>query len=507
MKTLISWMGTKADFDFDQTTNTTSVNNEGPHKRLYTYYLQDLGFKKHILLINDPEDGQMVEKQKQLKQSLRSELRRFEKEERPDIVIDSIKVNNPFSLHEVHSKLKTYLENHQQEQFTAFIQPGTRDAYVAWFLLREQFKGRLDLLQLRDPKYSADTKRGDLQKEVELIPKTIPELFDLREPQSETTYVDFQPEATEKALQIANQAIDDLTVLVLGEHGSGKDSIARKIHDNTKTRCKRPYRVVNCAGYTDELLRSELFGHKKGSFTGADSDKKGLFEEAKGGTVFLDEIGDISHFMQVSLLRVLENQEITRVGDTKPTKIDVRIVAATNKDLPEACERGDFRWDLFYRLAGIEIETIAFRNFPNERKVQAINHFIDSLFLQFKGFGNNQRIKKIRLSKDTRRVLEAHEFPGNIRELQNLIKALYIHGQADIQPKHLPKRILAKTASRDESLKAAELRHIEKVFNKYRGDRKQTQEALRINSRDTLLKKLKELYPEKIPAKNDPYFL
>ncbi|MBK6964942.1 MAG: sigma-54 factor interaction domain-containing protein [Bacteroidales bacterium] len=155
----------------------------------------------------------------------------------------------------------------------------------------------------------------------------------------------------EKATLVA--ATNDISCLILGENGTGKENLAKFIHKSSQRKSK-PFIAVNCAAFTDELLRSELFGYEKGAFTGADKLTKGVFEESDGGTIFLDEIGDISPKMQVSLLRVLQEKRIQRVGRSNDIMIDVRVIAATNKELEEMCETERFRWDLFLDLQPLQ---------------------------------------------------------------------------------------------------------------------------------------------------------
>src|ERR1700712_2659324 len=202
-------------------------------------------------------------------------------------------------------------------------------------------------------------------------------------------------------------ALTDTTVLLLGETGTGKEIFAEAIHQasprNTKT-----FVAVNCSAFTKELLESELFGHKAGSFTGAVKDKKGLFEEANGGTIFLDEIGELDHDLQAKLLRVLESQQFIKIGDTKTTQVSVRILAATNRDLQDEASKGNFRSDLFYRLSVFQVTLPALRDRKKDISLLAKNfvvHFAVKVNKQVTGFTNEF------LSK-----LEAYDWPGNIRE-------------------------------------------------------------------------------------------
>jgi two-component system, NtrC family, response regulator HydG len=212
-------------------------------------------------------------------------------------------------------------------------------------------------------------------------------------------------------------------VLVHGESGTGKELIAEAIHLLGDRKDENIVKV-NCSALTESLLESELFGHVKGSFTNAVKDKKGKFEEAHKGTIFLDEIGEISHSIQVKLLRVIQEKTIERVGDNKSIKVDMRIVAATNKDLRQLVNEGKFREDLFYRLNVFPIRTLALRDHKNDIPLLC-NHFIEKF--------NRQTGKNIRgLSQDAWRILLDYCWPGNVRELENAIEHAFVLCQDEL---------------------------------------------------------------------------
>jgi transcriptional regulator with PAS, ATPase and Fis domain len=213
------------------------------------------------------------------------------------------------------------------------------------------------------------------------------------------------------------------TVLVLGESGVGKELISRAIHAHSP-RGDGPFVAVNCGAIPDALLESELFGHVRGAFTDASSDKRGLFEEAQKGTLFLDEIGELPAPLQVKLLRALQEEEVRRVGDTRPIKVDVRVVAATSRDLSAMVEDGSFRQDLYYRLNVMPIEIPPLR----ERKEDIgplIGHFI--------GVANRKLGTRIAaLTDDALRVLLAYEWPGNVRELENTVEHAAVMAESEL---------------------------------------------------------------------------
>ena len=222
------------------------------------------------------------------------------------------------------------------------------------------------------------------------------------------------------------------TVLVTGESGTGKELVARAIHD-LGPRAEKPFVSINCGAFTETLLESELFGYVKGSFTGANSNRKGLFEAANSGTVFLDEIGEMSPAMQVKLLRVLQERKLRPVGATEETTVDTRVIAATNRDLASMVKDGSFREDLFYRISVIPIELPALRQ-RLEDVAELTSHFI-SKFCAQSG-------RTLGISESAMRLLENYSWPGNVRELEHTIeRAVALETTDTIQPERLPEKI------------------------------------------------------------------
>ncbi|NCO68563.1 MAG: Fis family transcriptional regulator [Nitrospirae bacterium CG_4_10_14_0_8_um_filter_41_23] len=238
--------------------------------------------------------------------------------------------------------------------------------------------------------------------------------------------------------QINMAAQSNSRVLILGESGSGKELVAHILHDNSN-RAEKPFIEMNCAAIPQELIESELFGHEKGSFTGAFEKKKGKFELADEGTLFLDEVGDMSLSTQSKVLRVLETQEFQRVGGSRDIKVDVRIIAATNKDLIEEIRKGNFREDLLYRLNVIPIVVPALRS-RKEDIPTLVEYFFEYFAAEY-----GQRPKKI--TSEGLKMLEAYDWPGNIRELRNVIERLVIMTPSNtITPKNL---IIGESARSD----------------------------------------------------------
>ena len=238
---------------------------------------------------------------------------------------------------------------------------------------------------------------------------------------------------------ISKVAPTDSTVLIAGESGTGKELAARAIHRNSK-RAQKPFMAVNCAALTETLLESELFGHEKGAFTGAFSQKKGRLEIADGGTVFLDEIGELTPALQVKLLRVLQEREFERVGGTATIKVDLRVIAATNKNLEEAIEAGEFRQDLYYRLNVVSLEMPALRERREDIMLLA-SYFVDK-------YGAKCNRKLLGVSANARERLTAYDWPGNVRELENAIERAIVLGTTDvILPEDLPEALLERETS------------------------------------------------------------
>lgn len=234
----------------------------------------------------------------------------------------------------------------------------------------------------------------------------------------------------------ARVADTNAPILIRGESGTGKEVIAKVLHFNSSRKSK-PFIAINCAALNENLLESELFGHEKGAFTGADRQHKGRFEAANGGTIFLDEIGDISPATQVKLLRVLQEHQIQRVGGTETIDVDVRVIAATNKNLEDAIAQKLFREDLFYRLNVITIEIP-----PLRKRRDDIRPLIEHFLLKF---SKDQKRKKLNFSKEAWDILLRYDFPGNVREVENIVQRAVILSRSDlITTDDLPRALSSK---------------------------------------------------------------
>ncbi|MGH7496029.1 MAG: sigma-54-dependent transcriptional regulator [bacterium] len=254
----------------------------------------------------------------------------------------------------------------------------------------------------------------------------------------------------------ATVAESDISVLIEGESGTGKELVAHFIHQKG-ARSQEPFVKVNCAAIPENLLESELFGHVKGAFTGALKDRQGRFELADGGTIFLDEIGELPPIIQAKLLRVLQNREFERVGESKTMQVEVRVIAATNKNLDEALKEGTFREDLFYRLNGVRLKLSPLRERLEDIPL-LIEHFI-------KKFAKDTPIE---ISPDAMKALRAYRWSGNVRELENVIqRAVLLARSGVIEASHLPEEFVSTSSPRSDvalSLEEVEKLHIKRVL-------------------------------------------
>ncbi|RYZ93949.1 MAG: sigma-54-dependent Fis family transcriptional regulator, partial [Proteobacteria bacterium] len=228
-------------------------------------------------------------------------------------------------------------------------------------------------------------------------------------------------------------------IMILGESGTGKELVAHAIHRNGAD-ASSPFVVINCAAVPETLFESELFGYKRGAFTGAVADKKGIFEQANGGTLFLDEVGDIPLSVQVKLLRAIQQRSFRAVGGLEDVTVDVRIICATNKNLEEMVAKGEFREDLFYRLNVIQIRMPSLRERPEDITLLS-EHFLRKFSVAM-----GKPLKGI--AKEAARMLQGYQFPGNVRELENIMeRAVALENQSIVLPESLPQKLLLGTAA------------------------------------------------------------
>ncbi len=339
-----------------------------------------------------------------------------------------------------------------------------------------------------------DSLVNRLQRTESLVEKYFAELRQLRKEKTEEKRITSKNKEMRLVLELAKKVAPvDSNVLILGESGTGKDLLANMIH-NMSRRCSGPFIKVNCGAIPENILESELFGYEEGAFTGAQKNgKAGLLEIADGGTIFLNEIGEMPYQLQVKLLQAIQDRSFIRLGGCEPKVVDIRIIAATNKDLRIAVEQGEFREDLFYRLNVIPMTIPPLR----ERKED-----IPALVFDFlKQFNEKYRRNK-HISSRTMELLLNHEWPGNVRELENLIERLVVVSKEDtIYPDDLPFELLLKAGRRDgphiritegeglqETLDKVEKNILCELYQKYKSTNKLA-ELLKINQ-STVVRKL-----------------
>lgn len=296
------------------------------------------------------------------------------------------------------------------------------------------------------------------------------------------------------SMQVVQKLIDKVaptssTVLIRGETGCGKELVARAVHQQSVRRDK-PFVAINCGALPENLIESELFGHRKGAFTGADSQREGLFEIANGGTIFLDEIGELPLAMQAKLLRVLESGDIRRVGDNESLKVDVRVVCATHRDLERMVQEGEFREDLMFRINTFEIMVPSLRD-----RIGDVAELAKHLYLRFRP--DHASIKTL-FSDATLQVLESHTWPGNVRELANVIEhATILCDAPPILPEHLPRHFADRRLRKElrtigpMSLREVEALAIQEAVARHEGNKNAAAEELGISLK-TLYNKLNQ---------------
>ena len=288
--------------------------------------------------------------------------------------------------------------------------------------------------------------------------------------------------AIQEAKKLAGKvALTDATVLLVGDTGTGKEVFAQSIHYASK-RNNKPFIAVNCSTLGKDLLESELFGHKAGAFTGATKDTQGLMEEANGGTIFLDEVGEMDIELQAKMLRVLETKEFYKVGDSKPKRVDVRVITATNRNLQEQIDKGLFRIDLYYRLSVFKIPLPSL-----SERVDDID-LLTTHFIKF--FSEKMAVQAPKISRDFLDTLKKHSWKGNIRELKNVIERAMILSDGELRPEFLPLEFtFLENAANSLLLDDVEKQHIKKVLTITNGNKAESARILGI-ALNTLYRKI-----------------
>lgn len=482
-KILISWYAYNNDFVMEHRGSLSrrigTINEAGPSFNVHKYFW-DSSYSKHILL-----NGNGGKAESEMFNLLINELRK----EFPKRVIEGVNltIDDPINVQEIYSKVSAYYTKELDGEVDVFISPGTPAMQVAWYMLGLNQRPQVCLFQIRAKEFTKDKIKPE-KEIVQLDESWVPQQLNIIQKsfdQSRSNSLYVITSSLEKVYNLAERVAvtNDIGCLILGENGTGKEHLAKYIHENSHRKSK-PMLSINCAAFSDELLRSELFGHEKGSFTGADSKKIGILEAANGGTVFLDEVGDISSRMQVSLLRVIQERKIQPIGSNIEKQIDVRIISATNRDLEKACDDGTFRWDLFYRLAVTTLKLPALRERGQMELKQMIKFFNQAIAYRL---GKKQLLN---FSPEAFACLLNYGFKGNVRELENLFIQLHVFGEQEIDVSHLPKRIVNNNGVNLTLEKASE-DHIKRVFRINNGNILITSKVLGM-ARATLQKKLRE---------------
>ncbi|NBV67120.1 MAG: sigma-54-dependent Fis family transcriptional regulator [Flavobacteriia bacterium] len=455
MKTLLSWIANTNDFEAGKVLET------GPTANYHKYFFKS---DRHLLLSSAQGDD------------TRSELLvNYLKRTYPERTIELryMGILDPIDHREIQGKINPFLIELREDQLDVFVSPGSPAMQVVWYLSHLSLNLKTTLYQMREAKHTKAKEKPELIKiafEKSSLPVTA--MYHQEEIQKNTGEDYFITPTIKKIYENAAKVaqVDGVTVLILGKSGTGKENLAKYIHKNS-IRNEQAYVTVNCSAFSDSLLESRLFGYKKGAFTGADKDTQGLFELADKGTIFLDEIGDISPYMQQVLLRTLQEKEIMPLGG-KAKRVNVRVIAATNQNLLKLCEEGRFRWDLYYRLSVVELDLPTL----SERGKADIKGMIDHFLTQKKK--ELHRPKKLQLDKAALEILLNYSYPGNVRQLENIISRLYVFNEETVSADVLPKRLKQRPSDQPMKMEYIEKEHMIRVLKHFKGNKRQTALAI-----------------------------
>lgn len=487
MKTIVTWIGFNEDFlplkDELIQINALGFTNS-IHKDIYDQY----HFKQHLILTTTDKSGQLSPFLEQKKKMLQSFLKGFYPKHTIEFLETGIDKSDLQNFPIIESQLRSFLQSRDpSEDIHVIAGTGPTAVGMAWCTLSLSMEKRLSLHVMQLPMYAPGGKVSTLKE----IRPTLNKLLDdklreyhFNEDLPSDIYID-EIVNREYAKARALASAIDINILILGETGCGKDRLAEDIVKRSPLNSSK-YKPINCASLPDDLLYSELFGHVKGAFTGANHDRTGLFEECNGGTLFLDEIGDMSKFMQQSLLRAIENKQIKRLGSNEIIKdVKVRIIAATNNDLYEKCKKGDFRWDLYYRLGStIEIELQPYRSRTVDGRNRVLDYYLKKNETRWK--------RKINITTGATKIISQYNFPGNFREISSFVNGLFALGEPTITEAMLPKRFMDIEANLDESYETVLKLHCIAMYNKYKFDIAATCKALGYKNSTQLKNKLIE---------------
>lgn len=473
MKYLISWIANNNDFKDGQ-----AIKN-GPTYLYHQYYYN---YDKHFLLSSSKGDDTKVEF-----------LINLLKKDFKDHYVEPIYLNvsDVINLNEIRTKLEKWLSSFNEDELDIFISPGTPAMQTAWYFIHMGLKLNTSLYQTRPTQFSKDKSKPERIK-IEIEQSQVPVAVTILENDiegSENIKFDEEYKLTssiipiyKRALQIAHT--DNVSAIIYGETGTGKEHLANYIHKNSSRKGK-PFETINCSALGDQLLESRLFGYAKGSFTGANENTKGVFENCDGGTIFLDEIGDISPYMQQVLLRVIQQKEIQPIGG-KSKKVDVRIIFATHRDLAQRCQEDKFRWDLYYRLTIAELQLPSLLQRGKDELKEMISFFNKKAMRKFR------RNKTLQFDKNCLKLMMDYHYPGNIRQLENLIERLYVFNEHEVNVEALPSHMTESETEHPLNMEYVEKEHIKRVLKIKKGNQLQTQLALGFGSINTLKNKMKQ---------------
>lgn len=494
-KILISWYDHVLDFRTDE--KTIQLNTNGPTFLFHNNYFED--YQKHIILSSEKD---IKDDQKLARLNYFLSEQHFPSHKIKPTPIDLKDISD---VEEIKTKVESVIKEYNDCEIWCFVPLGTTSMRIVWAIIHFQKRFNTRLITFRPPRGGNLSKNVPELVELAVEQSSVPIHLDTREKSigqrgdegkiiSSDNKNFIETESLTPSIKKALLASKtDCRVLIYGENGVGKGEIAKFIHEKSERRDK-PYLEINCASLSDQLLESRLFGYEKGAFTGAQTERKGFFEEYNGGTIFLDEIGDISSYMQQSLLRVLQEKTIMRIGSNKPIKIDVRIIAATNRDLIQAVVDEKFRQDLYFRLAVVEIELPSLRERAKKERSDLLDFLLRKMQTRYK------RSQPLKLSSDLKNAIMEYPFYGNVREMEHMIEYFYVMMEDQDAPKEVPKSFLPKRMERmakgeKVSLLWADVEksHIEKVLRLYKGNLTQTQKAMGLGTNtETIRKKIKK---------------
>lgn len=414
---VVSWIAWRHDFNDDRT-----LNESGPNSDMHRFFFDKQQHDRHLLLSTAVSSDTRSE---HFASWLRGKFPGH------TIELHYLGISDPVDIKEVYEKTLAFMLPLKNQGLDVFFSPGTSIMQVTWYMLHNSGDFDTRIIQGRKPEY---VKEG-MQRfwETHFTLTAVPQRLLISSETTDKVPPDyFKGDSLkpiyEKAKLVAGA--DRVPVLITGASGTGKEHLAATIHAQS-ARARQKYFTLNCSALRDDLLESRLFGYRKGAFTGATQHTEGILKSCDGGTLFLDEIGDISPYMQQALLRVLQSGEFLPVGSTTTEKANVRIIAATHRDLEELCNEGRFRWDLYYRLAvsTLHLPTLQQRG-PQELE-QTFRHLLRH---RAHTFGRETPA----ITQEAMQKIVAFDFPGNVRQLINLVDNLLIYGHDTISPGDLP---------------------------------------------------------------------